>query len=292
MTDVVNTVADLRQAVVRARGSGMLIRLVPTMGALHEGHASLIRAARQDGGFVVVSVFVNPTQFGPKEDLSRYPRPFERDREVCSREGGDLIFAPPVEEVYPEGSATFVEVKGLQDVLEGASRPGHFRGVCTVVLKLFLMAGPDVAYFGQKDAQQAIVIRKMVRDLNVPVEVRVCPTVREPDGLALSSRNVYLSGVERERALCLVRALREGRDRVLAGERDGKAVRAAMEAIVAGTPGAVLDYAAVVSADSLQELTRLEGKVLLALAVRIGSTRLIDNMLLTVTERTATEIPV
>jgi pantoate--beta-alanine ligase len=292
MTAVVKSVTELRQVVAGARSSGQSIRLVPTMGALHEGHASLLRAARADGGFVVVSVFVNPTQFGPREDLSRYPRPFEKDLERCGQEGADLVFAPPVEEVYPPGFATFVEVQGWSDVLEGASRPGHFRGVCTVVLKLFLMAGPDVAYFGQKDAQQVIVLKKMARDLNVAVELRVCPTVREADGLALSSRNVYLSAEERGRALALVRALRAGRDRVLAGERDAEAVRRAVRGVAEGTPGVTLDYAAVVSADSLEPLTRLHGKVLLAIAARVGATRLIDNLLLSVTENEAAEVPV
>jgi pantoate--beta-alanine ligase len=253
------------------------------MGALHGGHASLLRKARAETGYVLVTIFVNPTQFGPREDLSRYPRPFERDRLICEGEGADLLFAPTPEAVYPPGFSTFVEVQGIQDVLEGASRPGHFRGVCTVVLKLLLMTGPDVAFFGQKDAQQVVTLKQMVADLNVPVKIQVCPTVREPDGLALSSRNQYLSPGERQVARCLSQALRLGLESVVAGERDGAAIRALLEAVIAGPPGAALDYAAVVDAETLQPLDRLDGKVLLAVAVKVGRTRLIDNQLIQVT---------
>jgi pantoate--beta-alanine ligase len=250
------------------------------MGALHEGHASLLRAARAETGFVVVSIFVNPTQFGPKEDLARYPRPLEKDLALCGKEGVDLVFVPEAETVYPPGFRTYVEVHGLQDVLEGASRPGHFRGVCTVVLKLFNIVQPDVAFFGQKDAQQARIIEQMVRDLDVPLRLRLCPIVREADGLALSSRNRYLSPDERRQAVVLSQALREARQLVERGERDAGAVRRAALERIESVPGAAVDYVAVVDAGSLQPLERLRGRVLIAVAVRIGSTRLIDNVLI------------
>ena len=222
---VATTIDEVRRAVSVAKARGASVGLVPTMRALHAGHVSLIRAARAETGLAVVSVFVNPTQFGPHEDYGRYPRPFEHDRELCGREGVDLIFAPAPPTVYPEGYRTYVEVEGLQETLCGESRPGHFRGVCTIVLKLFNIIRPDVAYFGQKDAQQVLILRKMVQDLNVEVEVRVCPTVREPDGLALSSRNQYLDADQRRRAVVLSQALREAKDRVLAGERDTAVVQ-------------------------------------------------------------------
>jgi pantoate--beta-alanine ligase len=277
---VVTAVAPLREAVADARRRGLSVGLVPTMGALHEGHLSLIAAARAETGCVVVSIFVNPTQFGPREDFGRYPRPLGRDLELCGRAGVDLVFHPEPAVMYPPGYRTFVEVTGLQDVLEGAARPGHFRGVATVVLKLFNLVGPDRAYFGQKDGQQARLIRQMVHDLNVPVEVRVVPTVREPDGLALSSRNQYLEADQRRRAAVLYRALAEARARIEAGERDAARVRRAMADLITATPGAVLDYAAVVDADTLEPLDSLPpGRpVLLALAVKFGATRLIDNV--------------
>jgi pantoate--beta-alanine ligase len=254
------------------------------MGALHGGHASLIRAARAETGFVAVSIFVNPTQFGPNEDLGRYPRTWEDDLQLCRREGVDLVFAPTAESVYPPGYHTFVEVHELQDVLCGASRPGHFRGVATVVLKLLNTVQPDVAYFGQKDAQQLRILQQMVRDLDVPVRLRVCPIVREADGLALSSRNRYLDADQRRNATVLYRALEEARRLIEAGERDGAAVRRRMADLVTSTPGAVLDYAAVVDYATLRPLDRLRGEVLLALAVKFGTTRLIDNMLITLAD--------
>jgi pantoate--beta-alanine ligase len=277
---VAATAEELRPAVRAARQRGLSVGLVPTMGALHVGHASLIRAARAADGFAVVSVFVNPTQFGPHEDLARYPRPFEQDLALCGELGVDLVFAPQPATMYPPGFRTWVAVEGLQDVLEGASRPGHFRGVATVVLKLFNLVQPDRAYFGQKDAQQARLVRQMVADLNVPVEVRVLPTAREPDGLALSSRNKYLDADQRRHAAALSRALSEARDRVAAGERDAEALRRLLTERIAATPGAALDYAAVVDADTLAPLARLSGPALLALAVRFGATRLIDNVLI------------
>jgi pantoate--beta-alanine ligase len=279
---VAATVEEVRRAVADARRRGLRVGLVPTMGALHEGHASLIRAARAETGFVVVSIFVNPTQFGPNEDFHRYPRPLEQDLAVCGRERVDLAFGPEVAMLYPPGFRTYVEVHGFQDVLCGASRAGHFRGVATVVLKLFNLVQPDVAYFGQKDAQQARIIRQMVRDLDVPVEVRTCPIVREPDGLALSSRNQYLTPEQRGHATVLYRALEEARAMVEAGERDAAVVRRAVAGRLAAAPGAVVDYAEVVDYDTLQPLGRLGGQVLVAVAVKFGATRLIDNLLLEV----------
>jgi pantoate--beta-alanine ligase len=277
---VAATVAELRLALAEARRSHLTVGLVPTMGALHEGHRSLIAAARARNDFVVVSIFVNPTQFGPHEDLARYPRPFDDDLRLCAAVGVDLIFHPSSQTIYPPGYCTWVEVAGLQDVLEGASRPGHFRGVATVVLKLFNLVQPDRAYFGQKDAQQARIIRQMVRDLDVPVEVVVCPIVREPDGLALSSRNRYLEADQRSSAVVLSRALREAADLFRAGQRDAEALAQVVRARIVATPGAALDYAALVDNDSLQPLDRIDRPALLALAVRFGSTRLIDNLLL------------
>jgi pantoate--beta-alanine ligase len=275
---VVHDIPLLRQAVREARGRGRTVGLVPTMGALHAGHGALIEAARRDTGFVVVSIFVNPAQFGPREDLDRYPRTLEQDLALCARAGVDLVYAPQPTTMYPGGYRAWVEVTGLEDVLCGASRPGHFRGVATVVLKVFNQVQPDRAYFGQKDAQQARIIRKLVRDLDVPVDVVVCPTVREPDGLARSSRNAYLDPEQRRRAVVLYRTLEEARSRVAAGERDAHALRQLLTERITQTPGAVLDYAAVVDADTLAPVERLQGPTLLALAVKFGDTRLIDNI--------------
>jgi pantoate--beta-alanine ligase len=278
----VTSVEAVRRAVRRARTEGRSIGLVPTMGALHVGHASLFRAAREETGHVVASVFVNPTQFGPAEDLDRYPRTPEEDLAVCSREGVDLVFCPPVKVMYPSGYRTFVEVEGLPDTLCGASRPGHFRGVATVVLKLLHIVGPDVAYFGQKDAQQLRIIRQMVRDLDVPVRVRACPIVREADGLAVSSRNRHLDPDQRRHAPVLFRTLEAVRRRIQAGERDAARLRREMVDCMRESPGAVLDYAEIVDADTLQPVERLRGEILVALAVKFGPTRLIDNLQLPV----------
>ena len=275
---VVTTIAEVRAAVADARRRGQTVGLVPTMGALHEGHAALIRAARAASGFVVVSIFVNPTQFGPHEDFGRYPRTLEADQKVCADAGADLIFAPGVPEMYPENAVTFVEVTKLQDALEGPSRPGHFRGVCTVVAKLFNIVQPDVAHFGAKDYQQARIITQMVRDLNVPVEVRVEPTVREPDGLAMSSRNRYLSPTERASAPGIYQALRNVRDRARAGEIDAARLESALAAELAAIPGARVDYARVVDADTLRPIARLDRPAVAAVAVFLGATRLIDNV--------------
>ena len=267
---VVATVEAVRRAVAEARQRGLSIGFVPTMGALHEGHASLLRTARTETGFVVVSLFVNPTQFGPHEDFQRYPRPLEQDLQLCDREGADLAFVPEVATLYPPDFRTYVEVTGLQDVLEGASRPGHFRGVATVVLKLFHIVQPDLAYFGQKDGQQVCLVQKMVADLDVPVKVRVCPTVRAPDGLALSSRNQYLDAEQRRQAPTLFQALEQAQELIARGERDAAVVRRAMVDRIAAAPGAVLDYAEIVDVSSLRPIERLHGSVMLTLAVRFG----------------------
>ena len=281
---VVADVAPLRQVVADARRRGRTIGLVPTMGALHRGHTSLFDLARAETGFVVASIFVNPTQFGPHEDFRRYPRPLEQDVEQCGKAGVDLVFVPEPAVMYPSGFRTFVEVTGLQDVLEGASRPGHFRGVATVVLKLFNLVQPDHAYFGQKDAQQVRIIQQMVRDLHLPVDVRVCPTVREADGLAISSRNRYLAPAERQNATCLFQALEAARLRIKKGERSAEAVRQAMLNRIAAVQGATLDYAEAVDFENLRPLDPLRGRILLAIAVRFGSIRLIDNILLDITQ--------
>ena len=277
---VATSIDEVRRHVAVARQRGDRTGLVPTMGALHGGHVSLIRAARAECGFVVVSIFVNPTQFGPNEDLARYPRPFESDLATSAAEHVDLVFAPDAATMYPPGFRTFVEIRELQDALCGAARPGHFRGVATVVLKLFNIVQPDVAYFGHKDAQQARIIQQLVRDLDVPVQVRVCPIVREPDGLALSSRNQYLNAEQRNKATVLHRALQEARALVESGETDQTVVQRALATLIELTPGAVLEYAEVVDAESLRPVDRLEGRILLAVAVRFGTTRLIDNELI------------
>jgi pantoate--beta-alanine ligase len=279
------TVHAVREAVCHARRAGQRVGLVPTMGALHEGHASLMRIARADCDFVVATIFVNPTQFGPNEDLARYPRPFEKDVELCAAEGVHLLFHPEPAMIYPPGFHTFVEVTGLQDVLCGASRPGHFRGVATVVLKLFNIVQPDAAYFGQKDAQQARIIQQLVVDLNVPMRVVVCPIVRESDGLALSSRNRYLDADQRRQAPALFQALEAAREAIAAGERRADEVVRLLQGRLARVSGARVDYAAVVDADTLQPVSDLRGRVLVALAVFFGATRLIDNVLLEIHDR-------
>jgi pantoate--beta-alanine ligase len=278
----VRTVHELRDALAPERRAGRTIGLVPTMGAFHDGHLSLIRRARRDSDIVVVSLFVNPTQFTPSEDLDAYPRDEQRDAALAEAEGVDLLFAPPVEEVYPNGFGTTVTVGALTEILEGhpAGRgTSHFAGVTTVVTKLFNMVGPDVAYFGQKDAQQALVLRKLVRDLDVPVRIEVCPTVRDPDGLALSSRNAYLTDAERARALALSRALRAADAAVEAGERDGTAVlriaRAELDDV-----GIEPEYLELRSATDLSPVERVNGSTLLAVAARVGRARLIDNVML------------
>jgi pantoate--beta-alanine ligase len=268
----VRTNAEMRAVRAQARGT---VGLVPTMGAFHAGHHALMRAARARCDVVVVSLFVNPAQFNDSADLAAYPRDEQRDAAEAAELGVDVLYAPPVEEVYPPGFATTVRVEGLSDVLEGAQRgPGHFAGVCTVVTKLFNVVQPDVAYFGQKDAQQVAVLRRMVRDLDIPVELAIVPTVREPDGLALSSRNVLLAPDERRRAVSLSRALRAAEAAIEHGERDADAIsRAARSAMNGVEP----EYLALVDPDSFQPITTVDGRVLVAVAARIGATRLIDN---------------
>ena len=276
----VRTVADLRAALRDARRAERTIGLVPTMGALHDGHLSLVRAARAENHVVVVSLFVNPTQFNEAADLDAYPRDEARDTEAAAAAGTDLLFAPSADEVYPPGFATTVRIAGLTEHLEGEHRGvAHFEGVATVVCKLLNMAQPDVAYFGQKDAQQAAVIRRLVRDLDIPVRIAVQPTVREPDGLALSSRNVHLKGADRERALALRRALEAAAESVAAGQRDPHAIERAGRAAMARL-GVEAEYVALVCADDLRPVERVDGDVLVAVAARVGPTRLIDNTIL------------
>jgi pantoate--beta-alanine ligase len=278
----VRTAAELRAALAGARRTGLSIGLVPTMGALHEGHLSLVRRAREQSGVVVMSLFVNPTQFNDAADLERYPRDEERDAELARGLGVDYLFAPIVADVYPQGFATTVAVTGVSEGLEGEHRGReHFDGVCTVVAKLFNMVGPDVAYFGQKDAQQAAVIRRMVRDLDMPVRIEICPTVRDPDGLALSSRNVRLSATTLHRALELVR------EAVAAGERDPVSAADAARAELAGA-GVELEYLEIVSEQTMQPVRRVEGDVLTVIAARIGGTRLIDNQTIHIDREVAT----
>jgi pantoate--beta-alanine ligase len=248
------------------------------MGALHDGHLSLVEAARRETDFVVVTIFVNPTQFGPNEDLAKYPRPLKADLEKCRSAGVDLVFNPAIDTVYPGGDATFVEVPGLSEVLEGAHRPGHFRGVTTVVLKLFNMVLPDVAFFGQKDYQQQLLIRHLVDDLNVPVEIRTCPTIREADGLAMSSRNAYLNAEERHTALALSQALKIAEQSLLNDGQTPAQARARMIEHLTSTPDLVLDYATIANAHSLEELDEASGEMVALIAARVGKTRLIDNL--------------
>jgi pantoate--beta-alanine ligase len=275
---VAERIEEVRQRVAAARQKGARIGLVPTMGALHAGHVSLIQAARRDCDFVAVSIFVNPTQFGPQEDLRKYPRPRAADLQACEAEHVDLVFHPEPSTVYPDGFRTFVEVEGLSNLFEGAFRPGHFRGVATVVLKLFNIVAPDLAYFGQKDFQQQLIIRRMCRDLDVPVEVRVCPTIREADGLALSSRNIFLSPDERRSALSLSRCLRRGEELLREGETDLEKVRQEMRRILQETPFVTTDYATLVDPETLVEATERQPSLVALAAARVGRTRLIDNL--------------
>lgn len=277
--EVIKRTAEMQEISLRLKREGRIIGLVPTMGYLHDGHLSLIKKARRENDIVIMSNFVNPLQFGPKEDFATYPRDLDRDNKLAESAGVDYVFAPTTEEMYPQGYDTYVEVKGpITEKMCGKSRPGHFKGVTTVVLKLFLITQPDRAYFGQKDAQQAIVIRKMVTDLNVPVKIITCPIIREEDGLALSSRNTYLSSEERLQALTLPRALSAGRDMILKGETDPQKVRLHIKQILESSPGIRVDYVEVVDGDDLSDLSVIKGKVLLAAAVYVGKTRLIDNI--------------
>jgi pantoate--beta-alanine ligase len=277
----IRTTVDAMRAASRvARFGGLRLGLVPTMGALHEGHLSLVRAAESQCDAVVVSIFVNPLQFGPNEDLARYPRTFERDCELLNKEDVDFVFAPSVEEMYPEKAITYVTVEGLSERLCGRTRPGHFRGVTTVVAKLFHIVEPDLAFFGQKDAAQAAIIRRMAQDLNFPVEIMVCPTVREADGLAMSSRNAYLNPQERKSALILYRTLQEMRSGFEQGEHNAARLIEAGKKVLAQESGVRLDYLEIVDPDTLNPLASVDRSALVAIAAFLGTTRLIDNILL------------
>ncbi|MEA4877090.1 MAG: pantoate--beta-alanine ligase [Aminobacterium sp.] len=280
--EVITRIDTMREKLISSRQVGQKIGLVPTMGFLHDGHLSLIRKAAQENDIVVVSVFVNPTQFGPQEDYEEYPRNVERDALLAEEAGATFIFHPSVEEMYPENYETYVEVTDLTKVLCGRSRPGHFRGVTTVVTKLFNIIQPDRAYFGQKDAQQTIVIQKMVRDLNQNVKICVCPIVREKDGIAMSSRNTYLTNEERMQAAVLHKSLEMAQKMIDEGERDAKTITKAIEKQICTMEKAYIDYVALVSLHNLQPLTVLSGDILIALAVKFGATRLIDNVIITV----------
>lgn len=275
----ITTISALQREL--AAHGGRSVGFVPTMGFLHEGHLQLVRTCRAENEVVVVSIFVNPTQFGPNEDFQRYPRDLPRDSAMLEQAGTDILFAPAAEEMFPPPYRTYVQVEELEAVLCGRSRPGHFRGVATVVLKLFNIVGAKRAYFGQKDAQQAILLQKMVRDLNVPVTIRVLPIVRDHDGLALSSRNIYLSAEERQAALHLPRALQEARAAIAAGQDDAAAVQAVIRTVLARSPLIQIDYVQTVHLDTLLPVERiLSDRTLVACAVRVGKTRLIDNFVL------------
>lgn len=278
--ETVHTIAWMQQIALDARAKERVLGLVPTMGALHEGHLSLVREALRRSSPVVVSLFVNPKQFGPSEDLKKYPRNLEADRAVLEKLGVDYLFAPSAEEMYPKGFRTAVTVEGLGDRLEGRSRPGHFRGVATVVLKLFEIVQPRLAFFGRKDAQQLRIIRQMAADLNLDAEIVTCPIVREPGGLALSSRNSYLKDGERESATALYRSLDAARRAIQAGERDPIRILAALRHVIDAEPGVALDYAEIVDADSFEPSMTLRRPCYLVIAARVGGTRLIDNALI------------
>jgi pantoate--beta-alanine ligase len=276
----VETIAQMKTACRGATRSGKTLGLVPTMGALHEGHLSLVRAAKRECDVIAVSIFVNPLQFGPTEDFEKYPRTFQRDAAMLEDLGVDLLFAPLVKEMYPAGAKTFVDVDDLSSKLDGGSRPGHFRGVATVVCKLFEIVRPDRAYFGQKDAAQVALLRKMARDLDMDVRIVVCPIVREADGLALSSRNAYLNAEQRRQGLVLSRSLQQVKAAVEGGEADAHKLIEVGSQVIASEPGARLDYFAIVHPDTLEPVARAVPGTLVAVAAWVGATRLIDNLVL------------
>jgi len=277
--EVAKTIEEVRSLVSNARSEGGKIGLVPTMGALHVGHISLIEAAVKDSDFVVASIFVNPTQFGPEEDFEKYPRPLEADLEICRKAHVDVVFAPEPGQMYPAENVTWISVEKLTESLCGRSRPGHFRGVTTVCAKLFNIVAPDAAYFGQKDAQQAIVIKRMVADLNMPLEIVVCPTVREPNGLAVSSRNKYLSAEQKKDAANIYKSLQMCRRLIDAGTTQTSQIIAEMQKILQQIPSGQIEYISIVDAETLESIEKIAGKVLAAVAVRLGPARLIDNIL-------------
>ena len=280
--EVINTIEKVRVIIAGAKSAGKSVGFVPTMGALHEGHFSLIRAARQQCGFVVVSIFVNPTQFGPGEDIDKYPRPFDADIKACRDLGVDVVFAPTDQQMYPQKNLTWVNVEKLSEPLCGRSRPGHFRGVAVVCAKLFNIVQPDIAFFGQKDAQQAIIAQRMVADLNMPLKIVVCPTIREIDGLAMSSRNRYLTARQRKDAVLLYAALQKAGVFIAAGQRKSSELISEMEKILKISRQIKIEYISIVDARTLNELDEVKGKVLIALAVKIGQARLIDNIVVDV----------
>jgi len=278
----VDSVARMSTLAKMLKKEGKSIGLVPTMGYLHDGHLSLVKTAKKHADVVVMSIFVNPAQFCPGEDFEKYPRDFKRDEERARSAGADIVFYPSVKDMYPDGYATYVAVEKLTDTLCGASRPGHFRGVTTVVAKLFGIVKPDIAYFGQKDAQQAIVIKKMTEDLNMGIEIKVLPIFREKDGLAMSSRNIYLSKAEREDALVLYQALKKAEEAISAGEKNVQAVIKMMTDMVKQKPSARIDYISIANAKDLTGVKTISGDILIAMAVFIGKTRLIDNIIMKV----------
>ncbi len=280
MSTICARIEEARSVSRSARAAGKRLGLVPTMGALHAGHLSLVSAAKAQCSFVAVSIFVNPLQFGPTEDFTKYPRSLDRDRELLEREGVDLIFAPSVEEMYPTTAITYVKVEGLSERLDGKSRPGHFRGVTTVVAKLFHTIEPDLAFFGQKDAAQLAIIRRMVRDLNMPVEIVASPIIREPDGLAMSSRNAYLAAEQRRQALVLHRSLVEVEAEFSRGERRAASLVEAGKHVLRSEAAVRLDYLEVVNPETLEAIERVDDQALVALAAYVGTTRLIDNVVL------------
>ena len=277
--EIAKTIEAVRSLVKTARSKGKKVGLVPTMGALHVGHISLIEAAVKDCDFTVVSIFVNPTQFCPGEDFEKYPRPLETDLKICRKAGVDVVFAPAPGEMYPAENLTWVTVEKLTEPLCGRSRPGHFRGVTTVCAKLFNIVAPDAAYFGQKDGQQAIVIKRMVADLNMPLEIVICPTVREPNGLAVSSRNQYLSEQQRQDAANIYKSLQECRRLIDAGTTETRQIIAGMRKILQQIPSGQIEYVSIVDAETLESIEKIADKVLAAVAVNIGPARLIDNIL-------------
>jgi pantoate--beta-alanine ligase len=278
--EVAETIESVRAAVKTTRGKGKTIGLVPTMGALHIGHISLIEAAKKKCEFVVVSIFVNPTQFSPGEDFEKYPRPVEADLDICRKTGVNLVFAPKPEQMYPGENLTWVNVEKLTETLCGKSRPGHFRGVTTVCAKLFNIVRPDIAFFGQKDAQQAIVIRRMVADLNMQLEIEICPTIREPDGLAVSSRNQYLDKQQRQNAAYIHKSLEKCREMVNAGKIETCDIIKEMKKELLQQSSIEIEYISIVDSETLDVVERISGKALVAVAVRLGPARLIDNIIL------------
>lgn len=278
--ELTHTIESVRALVKAARNRSEKVGLVPTMGALHIGHISLIEAAVKSCGYVVVSIFVNPTQFNPGEDFEKYPRPLEADLEICRKAGVHAVFAPKPEKMYPGENLTWVNVEKITEPLCGKSRPGHFRGVTTVCAKLFNIVAPDMAFFGQKDAQQAIVIRRMVADLNMDLEIAICPTVREPDGLAVSSRNQYLSDRQRKDAAYIYKSLQKCRQLIEAGKIDSGEIIAEMRKILQQKPSINIEYISIVDAETLKDIGRIAGKILIAIAAGVGPARLIDNIII------------